>query len=106
MDLNVRDFLPLEEVLLQLAEEASELSHAALKMRRVLDGINPTPVGFQEARKNLIEEIADVLLCMEIASIAPQDQLSRIKRDKKSRWLLRLMDARKKEDEQHGSNDG
>ena len=31
------------EVLAQLAEECTELAQAALKMRRVLDGKNPTP---------------------------------------------------------------
>lgn len=99
MTLDVTDFLSQEEILLQLAEEASELSQAALKLRRVMNGSNPTPVGFQEARKNLTEEIADVQLCIDIACIAPKNQISQIQRSKHSRWLLRLIEARKKEDD-------
>ena len=40
----------------QLAEEAAELSQAALKLARVLRGENPTPVTWREVRKHLIEE--------------------------------------------------
>lgn len=47
----------------QLAEEASELCKAALKMARILRGENPTPVTDNEARINLIEEFTDVMLC-------------------------------------------
>lgn len=47
----------------QLAEEAAELSQAALKLDRVLRGENPTPVTQEEAEKHLIEEYTDVCLC-------------------------------------------
>ena len=47
----------------QLAEEAAELSQAALKLARVLRGENPTPVTQEEAEKHLIEEYTDVWLC-------------------------------------------
>lgn len=49
----------------QLAEEAAELGHAALKLQRVLAGENPTPVTEEEAREALIEEIADVYCCLD-----------------------------------------
>lgn len=53
-----------DEVLAQLAEEASELAQAALKARRALEGSkNPTPVALGEALENLTEEMSDVLLC-------------------------------------------
>lgn len=39
----VSDILPKTEILAQVAEEASELAQAALKLRRALDGTNPTP---------------------------------------------------------------
>lgn len=58
----VSDMLPQEEILAQLAEEAAELAHAALKLRRALDGTNPTPVSVQEAGNQLVEEIADVIV--------------------------------------------
>lgn len=44
----------------QLAEEASELAQAALKLRRALDGTNPTPKSVAECESNLIEEFADI----------------------------------------------
>ena len=62
----IRDKVSQEELLAQTAEEAVELSHAALKLRRVLDGKNPTPVRLSEAFANFEEEIADVMLCLEI----------------------------------------
>lgn len=49
------------ELLAGLAEEASELAQAALKLRRVLDGANPTPVSEEDAREALQGEIDDVL---------------------------------------------
>lgn len=47
----------------QLAEEAAELSHAALKAARIERGENPTPVTLKEAEKNLTEEYTDVITC-------------------------------------------
>jgi hypothetical protein len=62
----IRDQLPQGELLAQLAEEAGELAHAALKLRRVFDGRNPTPVSISAAFANFEEEIADILLCLEV----------------------------------------
>ena len=47
-----------------LAEECTELAHAALKMARILRGENPTPVTFDQGMKNMIEEVSDVILCL------------------------------------------
>lgn len=60
------DCLPTEELLAQLAEEASELSQAALKLRRIYDGTNPARVPKKEALKNILEEIADVSLVINM----------------------------------------
>lgn len=60
------DYLPTEELLAQLAEEAAELAHAALKLRRVEDGTNPTPAPKEDAIKNILEEIADVSLVINL----------------------------------------
>lgn len=98
MDLRVTDFLPQDELLLQLAEEAAELSQAAMKLRRVMDGRNPTPVGYQMAVKNLNEEMADVLLCAEQISSLDEKQIARTKQSKLARWIERLKDLRRKED--------
>lgn len=59
--LYVKETLSKAELLAQLAEEATELGHAALKYRRAIDGTNPTPVTKQEALSALKEEIADVI---------------------------------------------
>ena len=56
----VSDILPKTEILAQLAEEASELAQAALKLRRALDGTNPTPKSVAECEANLLEEFADI----------------------------------------------
>lgn len=47
----------------QLAEEASELAQAALKLARIERGENPTPVTENEAEAHLIEEYTDVETC-------------------------------------------
>ena len=60
----VREALPVDELLCQLAEEADELGHAALKLRRAITGINPTPVTVQQAYECLLEEIGDIDNCL------------------------------------------
>lgn len=60
LDEKIKQHIPQDELLAQLVEECAELSQAALKLRRALTGINPTPVTADEARKNLVEEAADV----------------------------------------------
>lgn len=76
---------------MQLAEECAELSQAALKLRRALTGINPTPVTVEEARKNLVEETADVYNVMGLLlDAADNAEIYSIIRRKKERWLKRL----------------
>lgn len=57
--------LSREDILCQLAEEASELAQAALKLRRVITGTNPTPVSADGANHTLNEEIVDVAVAVE-----------------------------------------
>jgi len=57
--------LSLEDILCQLAEEAAELSQAALKLRRVITGTNPTPFSAGDAKHALNEEIVDVAVATE-----------------------------------------
>lgn len=54
-------------VLMALAEEASELSKAAMKLARakgLLD--NPTPISVEQAEADLIEEYNDLLICVGV----------------------------------------
>lgn len=53
-------------VLEQLAEESAELAQAALKFARKLRDENPTPKSEEECLQDLLEELADVKLCMEV----------------------------------------
>lgn len=57
-----------EDILCQIAEEASELAQAALKLRRVITGTNPTPVPLLDAAYSVIEEYADIVGAMDVWS--------------------------------------
>lgn len=71
------------ELLAGLAEEA------ALKLRRTLDGRNPTPVSTGDASRKLNEEFADVLLCAAVLGF-DREEIARIVREKAARWSTRL----------------
>lgn len=75
----------------QLAEEATELAHAALKLARITRGENPTPVDRSNALDALIEELGDVRLCAAVlgdlyGSLNTVDT----ERQKLERWKHRL----------------
>ena len=90
-DEKIKQHIPQDELLTQLAEECAELSQAALKLRRALTGINPTPVTAEEARKNLVEETADVYNVLGLLLDAVDNaEIYSIIRRKKERWLNRL----------------
>lgn len=90
-DEKIKQRLPQDELLAQLAEECSELSQAALKLRRALTGINPTPVTAEDARMNLVEETADVYNVLGLLLDAEDNaEIYSIIRRKKARWLNRL----------------
>lgn len=90
-DEKIKQHLPQDELLTQLAEECAELSQAALKLRRALTGINPTPVTVDEARKSLVEEAADVYNVLgRLLDAADNAEIYSIIRRKKERWLKRL----------------
>lgn len=87
----ITERLPQTELLAQLAEEATELAHAALKLRRAYDGTNPTPVSRGDALGAVKEEIADVWLVLELLDLDQYDvYCNRIKREKLDRWVRRL----------------
>lgn len=76
----------------QMAEEAAELAQAALKYARILRGENPTPVTEREAMGHLSEEVADVLVCMDVVMEYPGSLYGVDEQvfEKKARWLDRL----------------
>lgn len=94
----IREALPCEELLCQLAEEAAELSQAALKLRRAYTGINPTPVTVQEAYEGLLEEIGDVTNAL--VALGYDRSMDRVRAsmgmaEKMHRWADRLEEASK-----------
>ena len=86
----IREHIPVEERLAGLAEEAAELAQAALKLRRVYDGVNPTPVSEELALEHLYEEIADVKLYCSTLDL-PHEYIDGIADLKKKRWTERLV---------------
>ena len=65
----IREAVPVVELLAGLAEESAELIQAALKLRRVFDRTNPTPVTEDQAMESLYEEIADVMLYLSMIDL-------------------------------------
>lgn len=87
---------PFFNVIQQLAEEAVELAKAALKYGRTKGMGSYTKVNPKDVRDFMIEELADVLLCMEAAfphcseSTDFYSKLERTYCEKAKRWLKRL----------------
>lgn len=82
--------LPLEELLTGLAEETCELGQAALKLRRVFTGVNPTPVTQEDAIEKFEEEVADVMLYLDEIGFS-RKRVEEIKAMKLERWKERLI---------------
>ena len=80
----------------QVAEECTELGHAALKLARKYRNENPTPVTEEEAYANLKEEWADMLLSMTVLDHYYNmdcNELKGIMDNKYARWNQCLEDA-------------
>ena len=86
----VEDKLSTAALYEQLAEEASELAQAALKLSRIYRNENPTPISMLEAVDNLQEEFTDLLLVSDILGLVPNETL---KKEKAYRWAGRLLRA-------------
>ena len=80
----------------QLAEECSELAQAALKLARLERGENPTPKAKIDCEAALMEEIADVHLCLGVISshFECQNKLDDIEISKRERWAQRILESR------------
>ena len=83
--------LPIEVRLIQLAEEAAELSQAALKLVRARHG--DTPVTQHQASSHLLEEMADVYVTA-LALNPDRMTVEAIARQKSRRWEERLNENR------------
>lgn len=106
-----------ESRLEMLAEEATELAHAAQKYARIMRGEQPVnkDLNSMEIFENLREEIADVLLCIGAAvcnlydedspydsyaayvNLCVKRDIRKIYKQKKARWANRLKEKKEKE---------
>lgn len=86
---NMKIEIPETELLAGLAEEAAELAQAALKLRRAIDGTNPTPYGKDVCYASLMEELSNVELYLEQLEI-DRDMVEAVKEAKRARWVSRL----------------
>ncbi|WP_147613021.1 nucleoside triphosphate pyrophosphohydrolase family protein [Treponema pectinovorum] len=84
-------------VLEQVLEECGELVQASAKQLRIFRGKNCTPVKLSENSENLLEEAADVSLCIELLAVSfyadtekAKEIITKIKTAKLKRWLERL----------------
>ena len=81
-------------VLMALAEEATELSKAAMKLARakgLLD--NPTPISIAQAENDLIEEYNDLLNCVGVLNKMPSLTICvdvDLRKRKCRRWAERI----------------
>lgn len=91
----IRKTVSKDDLLCQLAEECSELAQAALKLRRAITKTNPTPVTYNQALEDLMEEAADVLLCLRILpEVEENGYIIDIGiAEKAERWLNRLQEV-------------
>ena len=85
----ITDKIPVTELLAGLAEEATELAQAALKLRRCYDGTNPTPADPDIQYECFLEEIGDVELYLDQMSINRR-VIADYKAAKLERWQKRL----------------
>ena len=84
--MNIRE-IPLIDRLNQLNEECGELIQASAKLIRTMKETGYTPVTKIEAREHLVEEIADVSVCMTaLSDIAPLSDVGEIITQKAKRW--------------------
>lgn len=98
-DMAIIKQLSRRERLEALAEEANELSQAALKVIRAEKlSQNPTPKTEDEARATLFEEFYDVLICaLSLGIIIPSEE-TLLNNFKVKRWADRIKGAENNND--------
>lgn len=93
---NMETVVPKPALYEQLAEEAAELAHAALKYARVLREENPTAILGEDAYRNVIAEYTDIIHCARALRLnANEMQIQQ----KQERWKKRLEENGENTDE-------
>lgn len=85
--LDTKRAIPKAALYEALAEEATELAQASLKMARIMRRENPTPVTIDDAYDNLIEEFCDLLICCRVLELETDTNLIM---EKTYRWQARI----------------
>lgn len=91
------DSIGVAAVLEQCAEECMELGQACLKMSRKLRDENPTPKTFDDLYHDLIEETADVQVCINevmTASAISDELIKSSMAYKQERWKQRIKEKK------------
>lgn len=83
----IREQLSTADQFVQVAEEAVELAHAAMKMQRILTGTNTTPVTEKEAMGKVMEEICDLYNALEVLKLDVSLKYEGIRKKKMARWV-------------------
>ena len=83
----VTKYLTKADILGQLAEEAAEVSQAALKLQRIEVQNNLPEMAPPEAWDHLQEEVSDLFLVLDILEVYPSDEIMNAKA---GRWADRL----------------
>lgn len=89
----IREHLSERAILEQLAEEATELAKASLKLIRACSHENPTPVTPEEAYIGIIEECADISNCLVAMGFDTNKErwlIAKTMREKQQRWVERI----------------
>lgn len=86
----VKKYVPRRARLEQVAEEAAELSQAALKLIRAEGADNPTPISKTAAKKIFWEEVADVNNAVNAVGFLSPEHMSEIEEIKIRRWAERV----------------
>lgn len=97
----IRETLTKPVQLAQLAEEATELAQAALKLYRFFDGTNPPRKTYEECMADLHEEIADVQLLLEVLHLDKVVLYEPTKQEKTKRWERHLRKNAGKQEARH-----
>lgn len=92
----INNCLTMRDVLEQLAEEAAELSQAALKtIRADKASNNPARLTQQEALSNLTEEALDVIMTLSLIINTEWLMQANEKNPKWERWAKSLMGSKR-----------
>lgn len=85
--IDIAKYTPKAALYEQLAEEASELSQAAIKCARCIRKESYTSRTMEECEQNLIEELSDVKCCADALQISHSDEIVKYKT---FRWKQRI----------------